>query len=204
MKKILYIALVALCAACTPADVDPSKLFMTESQVQEMIDQNGGKCLTIEEFKAEYMTEEGNYCMPELYRQRSKAGNYYLFSVDTVPATETPIYIRGRVTTDDYAGNFYKTLCIQQVFVNGNDTTQQALRLSVDAGSIGGLYQLGQEIMIRVDGLAMGRYATTIISTPTMLSKKWAGHPVVFQSPSSKRVPPASVCPIKVNCITRH
>lgn len=159
MKKILYIALVALCAACTPADVDPSKLFMTESQVQEMIDQNGGKCLTIEEFKAEYMTEEGNYCMPELYRQRSKAGNYYLFSVDTIPASETPIYIRGRVTTDDYAGNFYKTLCIQQVFVNGNDTTQQALRLSVDAGSIGGLYQLGQEIMIRVDGLAIGRYA---------------------------------------------
>ena len=75
MKKILYIALVALCAACTPADVDPSKLFMTESQVQEMIDKNGGKCMTIEEFKAEYMTEEGNYCMPELYRQRSKAGN---------------------------------------------------------------------------------------------------------------------------------
>ena len=50
MKKILYIALVALCAACTPADVDPSKLFMTESQVQEMIDKNGGKCMTIEEF----------------------------------------------------------------------------------------------------------------------------------------------------------
>lgn len=158
MKKILYIALVALCVvACTPPDVDQTKLFLTEDQAQALIDQ--GEELTIEELKARYMTEEGNYCLPELYRQRSKAGSYYLFSIDTIPASEKPVYIRGRVTTDDYAGNFYKTLCIQQVFVNGSDTTQQALRLSVDAGSIGGLYQLGQEILIRVDGLAIGRYA---------------------------------------------
>ena len=158
MKKILYIALVALCVvACTPPDVDQTKLFLTEDQAQALLDK--GEELTIEELKARYMTEEGNYCLPELYRNRSKAGNHYLFSIDTIPASKTPIYIRGRVTTDDYAGNFYKTLCIQQVFVNGSDTTQQALRLSVDAGSIGGLYQLGQEILIRVDGLAIGRYA---------------------------------------------
>ena len=160
MKKILYIALVALCAACTPPALDESKLFLTNEQADELIAQ--GEYLTLEEFTARYMTEEGNYCLPELYRQRSKAGNYYLFSIDTIPVSDTPIYIRGRVTTDDYAGNFYKTLCIQQVFVNGNDTTQQALRLSVDAGSIGGLYQLGQEILIRVDGLAIGRYANQI------------------------------------------
>lgn len=158
MKKILYIALVALCVvACTPPDVDQTKLFLTEDQAQALIDQ--GEELTIEELKARYMSEEGNYCLPELYRERSKAGSYYLFSIDTIPASEKPVYIRGRVTTDDYAGNFYKTLCIQQVFVNGSDTTQQALRLSVDAGSVGGLYQLGQEILIRVDGLAIGRYA---------------------------------------------
>ena len=159
MKKILYIALVALCAACTPPDVDSSKLFlMTEAEVAEVV--GDGECITIEELKARYMTEEGNYLSDTtLYRERSKAGNYYLFSIDTIPVSERPIYIRGRVTTDDYAGNFYKTLCIQQVFVNGTDTTQEALRLSVDAGSIGGLYQLGQEILIRVDGLAIGRYA---------------------------------------------
>ena len=154
MKKILYIAFVALCVvACTPPAVDESKLFLTEAQAEELIAQ--GECLTIEEFKARYMTEEGNYCIDSLYRQRSKAGSYYLFSIDTIPVSATPIYIRGRVTTDDYAGNFYKTLCIQQL-VNGE---QQALRLSVDAGSVGGLYQIGQEILIRVDGLAIGRYA---------------------------------------------
>jgi hypothetical protein len=105
------------------------------------------------------MSEDGNYCLPKFYRDRSKAGDYYLFSIDTIPASEKPIYIRGRITTDDYAGNFYKTLCIQQIFVEGNDTTQEALRISVDLGSANGLYQMGQEILIRVDGLAIGRYA---------------------------------------------
>ncbi len=155
ISALLFSLGCMLLAACTPNA--PTKLYISETEAETLIKE--GKCLTIEEFKAAYMTEEGNYCMPDLYRKRSKAGDYYLFSIDTIPVSDTPIYIRGRVTTDDYAGNFYKTLCIQQVFVNGNDTTQQALRLSVDAGSIGGLYQLGQEILIRVDGLAIGRYA---------------------------------------------
>ena len=155
MKKILYIALVALCAACTPPAVDESKLFITEAQANEAIAQ--GECLTIEEFKARFMTEKGNYLSDTtLYRTRAtKDGVNYLFSIDTIPASATPIYIRGRVTTDDYAGNFYKTLCIQQIV----DGEQQALRLSVDMGSASGLYQIGQEILIRVDGLAIGRYA---------------------------------------------
>ena len=158
MKKILYIALVALCVvACTPPDVDQTKLFLTEDQAQALIDQ--GTLLDLNQLKDisyGYMSEEGNYCLPELYRERSKAGSYYLFSIDTIPANdENPLYIRGRITTDDYAGNFYKTLCIQQM----KEGKQQALRLSVDLGSANGMYQIGQEILIRVDGLAIGRYA---------------------------------------------
>ena len=166
MKKILYFAILALCIACTPNPVDETKLFLTDAQANELIAQ--GTLLELDHLKDTiygYMTEKGNFHSDTtLYRTRSyvikgKDTIACLFSIDTIPTSETPIYIRGRVTTDDYAGNFYKTLCIQQVFVNGNDTTQQALRLSVDAGSIGGLYQLGQEILIRVDGLAIGRYA---------------------------------------------
>lgn len=158
MKKIIYIAIAALCAACTPPAVEESKLFLTEESAQELIAE--GTILTLQEFKDTYMSETGNYCLPELYRKRSKAGDYYLFSIDTIPTNnDKPVYIRGRITTDDYAGNFYKTLCIQQIFVEGNDTTQEALRLSVDLGSANGLYQMGQEILIRVDGLAIGRYA---------------------------------------------
>jgi len=155
MKKIFYIALAALCIACTPNPVDESKLFLSEEQANELISQ--GTLLTLQEFKDTYMSEKGNYLNDTtLYRTRAtKDGKNYLFSIDTIPTATTPVYIRGRVTTDDYAGNFYKVLCIQQI-VNGE---QQALRISVDAGSIGGLYQLGQEILIRVDGLAIGRYA---------------------------------------------
>ena len=155
MKKILYIALVALCVACTPNPVDESKLFLTDAQADELIAQ--GTLLTLQEFKDTYMTEKGNFLSDTtLYRTRAtKNGKDYLFSIDTIPASATPVYIRGRVTTDDYAGNFYKAMCIQQIV----DGEQQALRLSIDAGSVGGLYQLGQEILIRVDGLAIGRYA---------------------------------------------
>jgi len=152
ISALLFSLGCILLAACTPNE--PTKLYISDAEAEALIKE--GTCLTIEEFKAAYMTEEGNYLSDTtLYRERSKAGDYYLFSIDTIPVSDTPIYIRGRVTTDDYAGNFYKTLCIQQM-VNGK---QQAIRLSVDAGSIGGLYQLGQEILIRVDGLAIGRYA---------------------------------------------
>ena len=145
-------------ASCTPDPVDESKLFLTEEQAESIIGQ--GTLLTLQEFKDTYMTEKGNYLSDTtLYRTRSMSvagkDTSYLFAIDTIPTSSTPVYIRGRVTTDDYAGNFYKAMCIQQI-VNGE---QQAFRLSVDAGSVGGLYQIGQEIMIRVDGLAIGRYA---------------------------------------------
>ena len=75
--------------------------------------------------------------------------------MDTIPSFGKGIYIRGRVTTDDYAGNFYKAMVIQQVV----DGEQQNLRISLDLGSSGGMYQIGQEILIRCNGLAVGRYA---------------------------------------------
>ena len=157
MKKIIYIAIVAVFAACTPPAVDESKVFLTEDQAQELIAE--GTLLTLQELKDTYMTEKGNFeC--DLYRSRSYVVQgrdtvACLFSIDTIGKRERPIYIRGRITTDDYGGNFYKSLCIQQIVNN----KQQALRLSVDLGSANGLYQMGQEVLIRVDGLAIGRYA---------------------------------------------
>ena len=155
MKKIIYIAIAALCVACTPPAVEESKVFLTEESAQELI--ADGTILTLQEFKDAFMTEKGNYLSDtSLYRTRAtKDGKNYLFSIDTISKSEKPIYIRGRITTDDQGGNFYKSLCIQQI-VEGK---QQALRVSVDMGSANGLYQMGQEIMIRVDGLAIGRYA---------------------------------------------
>jgi hypothetical protein len=158
MKKILYIALVALFAACTPPAVEEDKLFLTEDEAQDLISQ--GTILSLQEFKDTFMTERGNYFSDTtFYRSRAyvvKGGDTtFLFSIDTIAKREKPIYIRGRVTTDDQGGNFYKTLCIQQM----EEGKQQALRISVDAGSASGLYPRGQEILIRVDGLAIGRYS---------------------------------------------
>jgi hypothetical protein len=141
--------------ACTPPAAEESELFLTEDQAQELI--ADGTLLTLQEFKDTYMTEKGNFLSDtSLYRTRAtKDGINYLFSIDTISKSEKPIYIRGRITTDDQGGNFYKSLCIQQIV----DGKQQALRISVDLGSANGLYQIGQEILIRVDGLAIGRYA---------------------------------------------
>ena len=158
MKKILYIALVALFAACTPPAVEEDKLFLTEDEAQDLISQ--GTFFSLQQFKDTFMTERGNYFSDTtFYRSRAyvvKGGDTtFLFSIDTIAKREKPIYIRGRVTTDDQGGNFYKTLCIQQI----EEGKQQALRISIDAGSASGLYPLGQEILIRVDGLAIGRYS---------------------------------------------
>ncbi len=166
MKKGIYtiisfLAVTLFMASCKYDE--PQKTYITYDEEIEQIVGNG-KILQLNALKkAPYMTEKGNYCDPALYRLRASGKGHtydsyldtiWLFSIDTIP-TDRPLFIRGRITTDDYSGNFYKTLCIQQ-FVGGK---QQALRISVDGSSIGGMYQIGQEVLIRVDGLCIGRYA---------------------------------------------
>lgn len=160
MKKTIYIALTALAvvlmSACT-SPIDERQVFLSEDEVAQLIADDGGTLYNLNDFLDKYMTEEGNYWSDtSLYRTRANNGDgTWLFSVDTLPTNGPGIYIRGRITTDDYGGNFYKSLCIQQI-VGGE---QQALRISVDASSVSGMYPLGQEILIRVNGLAVGRYA---------------------------------------------
>ncbi|MBR4499203.1 MAG: hypothetical protein IKP11_01540 [Paludibacteraceae bacterium] len=169
-KYISYIVLSTLVlslASCEPYAIEQNNIFMPsdtttegEANLHKWLDENnpeGWKIFTLDDFVDTFMTEEGNFLSDTCpYRTRSTNGNgIYLFSVDTLPTNGRGIYIRGRVTTDDYAGNFYKAMVIQQI-VNGE---QQNLRISVDIGSSGGLFQLGQEIIIRCNGFAVGRYA---------------------------------------------
>ena len=158
MKTTPYIAIVGLAiafAACSPNAPEQSALILTEEQVNETT--ADGKIYTINELIDTYMTEEGNFLSDTtLYPTRGKTtDNGYLYSIDLFPTDGPGIYVRGRVTTDDQGGNFYKSLVIQQI-VNGK---QQNLRLSVDLGSVSGMYPRGQEILIRCNGLALGRYA---------------------------------------------
>lgn len=76
-----------------------------------------------------------------------------LFTINYVD-TESDIYVRGRVITTDESGNIYKYLIIQDT------ETGDALKVSVDAGSLSGAIPMGQEIVINCKGLVVGRYAS--------------------------------------------
>lgn len=166
-KSIIYaIALalpVILMISCEPKALQPEDVFTTADSteldkiLQEENEGWGYKIYTINDFMDEFMTEEGDFGSDTCpYRSRSTNGNgIYLYSVDTIKTDTVGIYIRGRVSTDDFAGNFYKSMVIQQIV----GSEQQNLRISVDLGSVGGLYQIGQELLIRCNGLGIGRYA---------------------------------------------
>lgn len=163
-KYILYFVLSPLVlslASCEPKAIDAEHAFVQETSLDQILaDENpeGYQIYTLNEFLDAFMTEEGSYASDTTpYRERSynSASGVYLYSLDTLRTGGQGIYIRGRISTDDYAGNFYKSIVIQQI-VEGK---QQNLRISVDLGSAGGMYQMGQEILIRCNGLAVGRYA---------------------------------------------
>ncbi len=173
-KYLLYFVLctfVLLVSSCEPRALTEEDVFVEAdtSSLEAMLEEenpDGYKLYTIHEFLDEFMTEKGDFGNDTTpYRKRSTNGEdgIYLFSVDTIPTDTIGIYLRGRVTTDDYSGNFYKSMVIQQAvswFLPGTgDLKQQNLRLSVDMGSLGGMFQIGQEILIRCNGLAIGRYA---------------------------------------------
>lgn len=76
-----------------------------------------------------------------------------LFTIDTIDSPND-IIVRGRVITDDRAGNVYKYFVIQSL-----DDDHTCLKVSVDAGSLSGMLPLGQVVAIRCNGLVLGRYA---------------------------------------------
>lgn len=76
-----------------------------------------------------------------------------LFTIDTIDSPND-IVVRGRIITDDRAGNVYKYFVIQSL-----EDDHTCLKVSVDAGSLSGMLPLGQVVAIRCNGLVLGRYA---------------------------------------------
>lgn len=168
MRKSIYTYAIALVlpivalmtTSCEPGPILEDHIHISQKQVDSLVAADHGTIYTLNEFLNKYMTDQGNYWSDSsLYRTRANNEQYapgvWLFTVDTIPSTGDGIYIRGRVSSEDFAGNYYKSLVIQQV-VDGH---QQNLRISVDLGSTGGMFQIGQEILLRCNGLAVGRYA---------------------------------------------
>ncbi len=77
-----------------------------------------------------------------------------LFTINPIEAGEKDIIVKGRIISDDRAGNIYKYIVIQSL-----DDDHTCLKVSIDAGSISGMLPLGQVIAIRCNGLILGRYA---------------------------------------------
>lgn len=184
MKKYSLISLASLAIAailmpaCTPNAPSEDKLFMNEDQVKEIT--AGGTVYNINDFLDAFMTEEGNFASESSpYRTRTYRDGKYLFSIDTLPTNGPAIFIRGRVITDDYGGNFYKSLVIQQTkdWKTGETIDQQCLRISLDMGSASGLFHRGQEILIKCNGFAVGRYANQPqLCVPSYNNNLYADH----------------------------
>jgi len=187
-KSILYFVLgtfVLFMTSCEPKKLKEEDVLLSNAQVEDII--KDGQLYNINEFLAKFMDPgKGNFASDSThYRKRANDSKYpdiWLFSIDTLPTNGPGIYIRGRVTTDDYAGNYYKSIVIQQTKdwktgVAFDPDRQQTLRISLDMGSAGGLYQLGQEILIRCNGLAIGRYANQPqLAIPVYNDKTTASH----------------------------
>lgn len=142
-KNIIILSVLAIAMwSCTPEPVAPR----TENDAQLV------KTHTVAQFLNQYMTEFGDYT--PVRTRATNGGDVCLFSVDSIPSGGNDIVIQGRVVSDDAAGNLYKVMVIQDT-----QDPKQSLRIGVDAGSIGGIYQMGQVINIRCNGLAVGKYA---------------------------------------------
>lgn len=148
--------------ACTPNAPKEEDLFKPDEANTIASLTEDGRLYTLQELKDSFLTEQGNYkdtVLEAFYRTRANNGDdIWYFSIDTFPSAGAGIYVMGRICTDDAGGNNYKSIILQQM-VNGE---QQNLRVSVDVGSIGGLFPMGQKVLIRCNGLAIGKYSNQV------------------------------------------
>ena len=136
--KFLFASIIAITlSACMQTEFDNIELSN---------DKKWTTTHTIAEFIAEFATTVGDLPV------RPNSGTANLFSVDTIPTIGDSIVISGVVISSDIEGNLYKNFIIQDTI------TGDALKVSVDVGSISGIMPVGQFVSIRCNGLAIGKY----------------------------------------------
>jgi len=153
LKYLIGLLVMTALTACHTYD-EPT----THSYVEEGSPEEWTATMTIDAFlnNPAYFSEFGNV---EKYppRARSYSGastsgtNLGLFSVEDISAD---IIIVGRIVSTDVSGNIYKNIYIQDC-----EKPDYGIKIGIDAGSIGGMYAIGQKIAFKLKGLAIGKYA---------------------------------------------
>lgn len=155
MKKILFI-LAAVSALFVSCKVDEPPVNNTS--VEEVLNTRGERILSYMEILEQFTTESGVY-----NPVRTRSGDKNLFTIDTIAYDingdgiyndDDAVYFLGRVVSDDFTGNVYKNLYLQDVL-----DPKHGVTVLLDASSLGGFYPMGQVILMRLNGLAIGKYA---------------------------------------------
>ncbi|MFZ4582903.1 MAG: DUF5689 domain-containing protein [Paludibacter sp.] len=140
IKTAVALAIV-LFASCAKTDFEP----IPQSQ---LMGDSLTTTFTIQQLLDTFMTNNDVYTDTV----GKKAG---LFTADTIKSkTNREVVISGVVTSTDVEGNVYKFMTVQELFPGG-----KAIKISVDASGLSGLYPLGQRVWIRCNGLCLGKYA---------------------------------------------
>ncbi|MGB3774556.1 MAG: DUF5689 domain-containing protein [Leeuwenhoekiella sp.] len=89
----------------------------------------------------------------------SKAKEFYRgfdpVLIQAGPNSDTPLYLEGYVVSSDEAGNFFRTLIVQDKPQNPTS----AVAITTDATDIYTLFEPGRKVIVRVDGLYSGEFA---------------------------------------------
>lgn len=135
--SLLFVGALSM-TACQD-DFDDPGMALPESSW--LADASNYELMTISQVKEKFWSDDTNYYWVD------DEGNPY------IPATADGkhIIVKARVISSDASGNVYKSLYIQ-------DETG-ALTLSINANSMNNQYRRGQEIVLDLTGMTIGKYA---------------------------------------------
>lgn len=153
VKYLIGLVSVVILAACHTYSEPDVHTYVEEGSPEEW-----KATMTIGAFLSNpaYFSEFGNVTKypprPRSYEGAVTSGtNLGLFSVEDITAD---VIIVGRIISTDAPGNIYKNIYIQDCA-----NPDYGIKIAIDAGSIGGVYQMGQKIALKLKGLAIGKYA---------------------------------------------
>ncbi len=159
MKNFITYCFLATVLMLTSCKVDEPPV--NNRSVDDILLDENYKVLSFMQILENYTTEKGVYNPVRTRSDGEYASN--LFSIDTIAYDmnndgiyndKDAVYFMGRVISDDFTGNIYKNLILQDVL-----DPKHGVTFVLDASSLSGYYPLGQVLLVRLNGLAIGKYA---------------------------------------------